>query len=94
MAERDTKIAVHHIFYIEKKLLEEAALLYQAAVRTAGVAPEQLQDALDEVGLCPVNLPERVARHKLIEELLDRIVERGFLTLGDLRDMMIAEHNV
>jgi len=49
-----------------------------------------LQDALDEVNLVPANLPERVARHKLIEELLDRIVERGFLTLGDLRDGLAA----
>jgi hypothetical protein len=47
-----------------------------------------LRDALDEVHLAPANLPERVARHKLIEELLDRIVERGFLTLGDLRDAL------
>jgi hypothetical protein len=47
-----------------------------------------LRDALDEVGLAPANLPERVARHKLIEEMLDRIVERGFLTLGDLRDTL------
>jgi hypothetical protein len=47
-----------------------------------------LRAALDDVGLVPANLPERVARHKLIEELLDRIVERGFLTLGDLRDAL------
>ncbi|MEX0587095.1 MAG: hypothetical protein WD176_10650, partial [Pirellulales bacterium] len=63
-----------------------------AAVR----AEEQLRDsfrprlaaALDDVGLLPNNLPERVARKKLIEELLDRIVERGFLTMGDLRDAL------
>ena len=34
----------------------------------------------------PSNLPERVALVKLVEELLDRIVGRGFSTLGDLRD--------
>ena len=33
--------------------------------------------ALDDVGLLPQNLPERVARKKLVEELLDRIVDRG-----------------
>jgi hypothetical protein len=49
-----------------------------------------VEEALDAVGLVPANLPERVARHKLIEELLDRIVERGFLTLGDLRDSLAA----
>ncbi len=41
---------------------------------------------LDDVGLLPQNLPERIARAKLVEELLDRIVERGFLTLGEVRD--------
>lgn len=45
-----------------------------------------LVQALDEVGLRPKNLPEKVARQKLIEELLDRIVDRGFLVVGDLRD--------
>lgn len=43
-------------------------------------------DVLDEVDLKPQNMPERVARKKLIEELLDRIVDQGFLTFGDLRD--------
>jgi hypothetical protein len=42
--------------------------------------------ALEDVGLKPSNLPERVAAHKLVEELLDRVIERGFLNLGDLRD--------
>ncbi len=38
-----------------------------------------IETALDKVKLLPQNLPERVARRKLIEEILDRIVERGFL---------------
>jgi hypothetical protein len=42
--------------------------------------------ALDDVGLLPQNLPEKISRAKLVEELLDRIVERGFLTLGEVRD--------
>lgn len=42
--------------------------------------------ALDEVGLRPANVPERVARNKLIEELLDEVTERDFLTMSDLRD--------
>jgi hypothetical protein len=44
------------------------------------------RSTLDEVGLKPSNLAEEVARNKLIEELLDRVVERGFLTMSDLRD--------
>jgi len=42
--------------------------------------------ALDEVGLRPANVPEKVAWKKLVEELLDHVVENGFLTMGDLRD--------
>ena len=45
------------------------------------------------VGLAPQNLPERVARKKLIEELLDQMGERGFLTMGDLRDA-ISRNNL
>lgn len=42
--------------------------------------------ALEEVGFQPANTPERVAQRKIVEELLDRVTERGFLTMGDLRD--------
>ncbi len=47
---------------------------------------------LDKVGLLPQNLVEDVSRKKLVEELLDRIVERGFLTLGDVRDAVSRNH--
>ena len=43
---------------------------------------------LREVDLRPENLPEKVALEKLVEELLDQIVERGFLRFGDLRDAL------
>jgi hypothetical protein len=45
-----------------------------------------IERALDKVKLLPVNPPEQVAREKLVDEILDRIVERGFLSMGDLRD--------
>lgn len=48
----------------------------------------RLTDALESVGLVPKNVPERVARNKLVEELLDQIVERGNLAMGDLRDAL------
>ncbi|MCH8921874.1 MAG: hypothetical protein IIA67_01860 [Planctomycetes bacterium] len=44
--------------------------------------------SLDRVGLLPANPAEQVAKKKLIEELLDRIVQRGFITIGDLRDAL------
>jgi hypothetical protein len=46
----------------------------------------RFEAALDEVGLVANNPPEQIARRKLIEELLDRVVERGYLNIGDLRD--------
>ena len=38
------------------------------------------------VGLQPSNPPEHTAFARMIEEMLDRIVELGFLTFSDLRD--------
>jgi hypothetical protein len=45
-----------------------------------------IQEALQGAGLEPKNTAEEVARGTLLEELLDRVVERGYLTMGDLRD--------
>lgn len=53
----------------------------------------EIHGVLDEVGLVPANLPERVARQKLVEELLDRIAERGYVTMGDFRDA-ISRNNL
>ncbi|MBV9124853.1 MAG: hypothetical protein JO112_15975, partial [Planctomycetes bacterium] len=47
-----------------------------------------LLDALQDAGLQPSTPPERTAFHKIIEEMLDRIVEYGFLTFSDLRDIL------
>ena len=47
-----------------------------------------LAEALHAVGLRPQNLPEKVSQDKLIEELLDHAAERGYLTMGDLRDAL------
>jgi hypothetical protein len=57
-----------------------------ANVRTA-LRPK-VEEALDAVGLEPHSLPERVAQKKLVDELLDRAVDLGRLTLGDLRDAL------
>ncbi len=48
---------------------------------------------LDEVGLVPASVAERVSRDKLVEELLDGACSRGFLRIGDLRDA-IARNRV
>jgi hypothetical protein len=45
-----------------------------------------LAGALDEVGLKPRCVAEQIGRAKLIEELLDRVVEFGHFNMGNLRD--------
>src|SRR5262249_11344910 len=65
--------------------------LFHHALRRAEVAMrDRLRGPVDATltttGFRPENLPERVAYRKLVEELLDRIASRGFLSLGDLRD--------
>lgn len=81
--------SVHVAGHARKHL---AALLKSAADRSEGQLPAQAQplveSALDRVHLVPQNLPESVARTKLIEELLDRVIERGFLSMGDLRNAL------
>ena len=44
--------------------------------------------SLEDERLVPQNLPEAVARNKLVDELLDRIVKRGFIAMSDLRDAL------
>jgi hypothetical protein len=48
----------------------------------------KIAGTLDAVGLEPRNPPEQAAQKKIVEELLDRVVERGFLSMGDLRDAL------
>ncbi len=45
-----------------------------------------INDVFDETGFLPKNVVESVARDKLVEELLDRIVDTSYLTIGNLRD--------
>ncbi len=68
------------------KLLRWASDRADYNVRTA-LRPV-LRDALDGVGLLPANAPERTARAKVIEEILDQGVSRGFISIGHLRDAL------
>jgi hypothetical protein len=65
-------------------LLRPAVHRTEAALR--GRFRPRIESTLESAGVRPANLPERVASHKLVEELIDPIVSRGFLSLGDLRD--------
>jgi len=46
----------------------------------------QVAQSLTEVGFVPTSVVERVAFRTMTAELLDGVVTRGFLTIGDLRD--------
>jgi hypothetical protein len=67
-------------------LLETATQTVQGQLRKQFRG--QIDSVLDRVRLVPANLPERVARQKMVDELVDRIVKQGFLAMGDLRDAL------
>ena len=70
--------------------METATQHVQAQLRAAFRG--QIDSVLDRVRLVPHNLPERVARQKMVDELVDRIIKRGFLAMGDLRDALLRNN--
>lgn len=73
-----------------------AELLDDAFARTEQQMRSSLRPRIlavfEEVGLKAQNKVEDIARDKVVEELLDRIVERGFVHMGDLRDALAANN--
>jgi hypothetical protein len=67
-------------------LLESALTLVES--RTRHRLRRIMNNVFEEIGLQPENVPEHVARAKMIEELIDRILERGYLSMADLRDAL------
>jgi hypothetical protein len=66
-------------------------LVEHAETRVRGALRGELEAALDEVELRPHDVPEHVAQHKLVDELLDQAARVGHLSLGNLRDAL--SHN-
>jgi hypothetical protein len=66
------------------KLTDGAIALAEARLRE--FLRPRVEEALVEGGLEPGTAAERVARDKLVEELLDEAVAYGYLTFGALRD--------
>ncbi|MBZ0233721.1 MAG: hypothetical protein K8M05_15445, partial [Deltaproteobacteria bacterium] len=62
------------------------AIVDRANARVRDVLRPEIETALAEVKLVPRHLPGRVAQKKLVDELLDKAVAVGRLSLGDLRD--------
>ncbi|MHB1562158.1 MAG: hypothetical protein ACYC61_32320, partial [Isosphaeraceae bacterium] len=90
---RHLRSAARRLHRVALDRTERARL--EVLLRTAGHRAEdalrerfrhRVGAVLDAKYVAPANLPERVARDKLVEEMLDPIVARGFSTLGDLRD--------
>jgi hypothetical protein len=69
-----------------------AKLLQSALTLSANRMRERfrpiLRETFHDVGLIATSPPEAVAAQKIIEELLDRIIEYGFFTFSDLRDTL------
>ncbi|MBX3160808.1 MAG: hypothetical protein KF773_32885 [Deltaproteobacteria bacterium] len=76
----------------ERSALERAvhAMTKCADDNVRVVLRPKFESALNEVGLSPHNLPERVAQKKLVDELLDHAVNVGRLSIGNLRDALSA----
>ena len=84
------RISVAHISAVERARLQN--LLNRVSPRIETRSRNRLRNILvevfDEVGLVPQNVPEQVARRKIVEELLDRVVERSYFSIADLRDTL------
>jgi len=77
---------------------EHLSILLRAAAASAEQRLRErlrppLEETLIEVGFFPQNLPERVSFRKIVEEMLDAVVERGFFAMGDIRDA-VARNNL
>jgi hypothetical protein len=66
------------------QLLEHAS--YQADQQMRLRIREPLKRTLLDVGMSPSSFPERVAMDKLVEDALDCISERGYISMGYFRD--------
>ncbi|MBI5481596.1 MAG: hypothetical protein HY906_22255, partial [Deltaproteobacteria bacterium] len=84
----EKKLARIHLPEAQRR--EVAEVVHDARFRAdvnvrASLAP-RLEQVLDEVGFVARNVPERVARRKIVAELLDEVVQRGTFGLGHVRD--------
>jgi len=73
-----------------EKLLQDAFRRTEHQMRVS-LAP-RIVDAFDQVGLTPQTTVEAVARDKVVQELIDRVIERGFFHMGDLRDALASSN--
>lgn len=88
------RIGVVRISKTHRKELD--VLLHHAAERAEELLRRllepQITETLTEIGLVPQNVVEQAAFRKLTAELIDGVVERGFVSLGHLRDAVSRGH--
>ena len=65
-------------------LLEQAS--HQADQQLRSRIRDPLRQTLLEVGMSPTSFPERIAMDKLVEDALDCISEKGYISMGYFRD--------
>ena len=65
-------------------LLENAA--HQAELQMRNRIRGPLRETLLDVGMVPTTFPEKIALNKLVEDALDCISERGYISMGYFRD--------
>ncbi|HEY3359848.1 MAG TPA: hypothetical protein VGQ83_41745 [Polyangia bacterium] len=84
----ENKLARVHLPEADRRRVAELVhtLRHRADTNVRAALGPRIQDVLDRVGFVPTNVPEEVARRKLISELLDVVVERGTFGLSQLRD--------
>ncbi len=87
---RSAALRVPTVLIDEAGRRELGDLLHAAADAAEHILRKRLEplivQSLKEAGFTPGSVVERVACRKVTQELLDGIVQRGFITLGDLRD--------
>jgi hypothetical protein len=76
---------------LEPPMRRRADRLLTAAVATTDTAAREplrlrIETAARDAGLVPACLVEEVALDKLVDELLDAIMQRGFISFGNVRD--------
>jgi hypothetical protein len=93
---RRIKKAVNKVTAVPLSSGDDRAQLAEVMHEISAAGDEHLRNvyrpiivqAIHAVGLEPHSIPDRVAEKTLVDELLDRAVTVGRLTLGDLRDAL------
>ena len=62
--------------------------LHRAELALRGAMEPIVHRVFHDVGLVPSNIIERIALPKIVDEMLDTTVAKGFLRFGDLRDIL------